>query len=132
MSMKQYIYHGGCHCQQVRFQISADQSIENSTITLCNCSICDKTGYLHLFIPHELFVLNTPWNKLTTYQFNKRIAQHYFCKTCGIKSFYQPRSHQDCWSINVRCLDNYAELNIAVNHFDGRNWQNSMQSKPGF
>jgi hypothetical protein len=35
-----------------------------------------------------------------------------------VKSFYQPRSHPDCWSINANCLDEPVEL--VVEKFDGR------------
>jgi len=125
--MNNYEYQGGCHCQDTRYTISLDSTIESSSITACNCSMCEKTGYLHLIIPKNQFQLNTEWGQLTNYQFNKKIAQHYFCKTCGIKSFYQPRSHPDCWSINVRCLDGFANINLKIDNFDGKNWENNIE-----
>ena len=126
--MSTYEYKGGCHCQVIRYQINLKQSIESCDITLCNCSICEKFGYLHLIIPKSQFKLISDWDLLENYQFNKRIAKHYFCKKCGVKSFYQPRSHPDCWSINVRCIDNFSQLNLKVNNFDGKNWQQNIES----
>lgn len=126
--MKTFQYQGGCHCKDVRFNLKLNKSIENHDITACNCSMCEKLGYLHLIIPKHEFALLSDWNKLTHYQFNKKIAKHYFCKTCGIKSFYQPRSHPDCWSINVRCLDSFSKINLRVNNFDGKNWEANIHS----
>ena len=71
----------------------------------CNCSMCHRTGYLHLIVPKERFSLLTGKRKLTTYTFNTETAKHLFCSVCGIKSFYVPRSHPDGYSVNFRCLD---------------------------
>ena len=32
---------------------------------------------------------------LISYRFGSGAADHLFCGTCGVKSFYQPRSHPD-------------------------------------
>jgi hypothetical protein len=121
-----YEYSGGCHCHDIRFNLKLQKPIESNAITACNCSICEKTGFIHLIIAKAQFQLLTDWNKLSNYQFNKKIAKHYFCKQCGIKSFYQPRSHPDCWSVNVRCLDDYSGLNLQIDFFDGKNWQKNI------
>ena len=128
MNTKQHTntYQGGCHCHDIRFNLHLEKAIESTAITSCNCSMCEKTGYLHLIIPKDQFQLDGDWDKLTNYQFNKKIAKHYFCKQCGIKSFYQPRSHPDCWSVNVRCLDNYSELGLDIDNFDGKNWEKNI------
>ena len=76
-----------------------------------------------LIIPKKQFNLQTNWANLSNYQFNKKIAKHYFCKICGIKSFYQPRSHPDCWSINVRCLDSFNKFNLKIKNFNGKEWE---------
>ena len=39
---------GGCHCGAVRFEVLAPDEIE---ATECTCSICRKSGYLHLIVP---------------------------------------------------------------------------------
>ncbi len=121
-------YQGSCHCGKVRFSFKLKNPIETEEITICNCSMCEKLAYLHLFVPKEDFELITEKDNLTCYQFNKKIAEHYFCSTCGIKSFYQPRSHPDAWSVNVRCLDNFSQLNFKVKSFDGKNWESNIHS----
>ena len=110
---------GGCHCGAVRFEAEAEAEPE---VLDCNCSICGKTGYVHLFIPHERFTLLTDRAALISYRFGTGFAEHLFCSKCGIKSFYQPRSHPDCWSVNLRCLDPSHSLKPSVVPFDGSRW----------
>lgn len=86
----------------------------------CNCSICAKAGYLHLIVPAARFRLLQGRDALTAYRFGTGAAEHLFCATCGIKSFYRPRSHSDGWSVNARCLDTPVELPVRA--YDGRNW----------
>jgi hypothetical protein len=83
---------GGCHCGRVRFEVMAPAKLEVSD---CNCSICKKSGYLHLTVPKSRFKLLSGSDALTAYQFNTGTARHLFCSACGIKSFYVPRSHPD-------------------------------------
>ena len=58
---------------------------------------------------------------LSSYRFGTGAAEHLFCRHCGVKSFYQPRSHPDAWSVNARCLD--APVELAVEAFDGSDWE---------
>ena len=41
----------------------------------------------------------------TEYTFNTGAAKHRFCRHCGVKSFYIPRSNPDGVDVNVRCID---------------------------
>lgn len=93
------------------------------TVTDCNCSICSKSGYLHLIVPKSRFKLLSGEDALTTYRFNTRTARHLFCSTCGIKAFYVPRSHPDGYSVNARCLDEGTVEGMNVVPSDGRNWE---------
>ena len=65
-------------------------------------------------------------DELTEYRFNTGTARHLFCSTCGVKSFYVPRSHPDGWSVNVRCLDPATILAVTVRPFDGARWEESI------
>jgi hypothetical protein len=111
---------GGCHCGRVKFQVEAPAEIVAYD---CNCSICSKSGYLHLIVSKARFRLIRGSEFLTTYSFNTGVAKHLFCKVCGIKSFYVPRSHPDGYSVNVRCLESTAIANLNVTRFDGANWE---------
>ena len=110
---------GGCHCGAVRFVARlADPPVPALD---CNCSICSMTGFLHIIVPHDDFTLVSGGELLTGYKFGSGVAEHLFCSRCGVKSFYQPRSHPEAWSVNARCLD--APVEQAVETFDGRNWE---------
>jgi hypothetical protein len=111
---------GGCHCGRVRFEVIAPASID---VSECNCSICSKTGFLHLIVPAERFTLLSGGDALSTYTFNTGVAKHLFCATCGVKSFYIPRSHPDGISVNARCLDGGSIESMQVRPFDGRDWE---------
>jgi len=114
------VHTGGCHCGRVRFEVEAPAVLE---VQLCNCSICSMTAYLHLIVPKARFRLLEGEDRLATYTFNTGVAQHYFCTTCGIKSFYVPRSNPDGVSVNARCLEPGTIAEIHVTNFDGRNWE---------
>lgn len=113
------IYHGGCHCGAIRFEIEAPERIKCNE---CNCSICAKSGFLHLILPKTKFKLLKGEAFLTTYTFNTGVAKHMFCKVCGMKPFYIPRSNPDGYDVNVRCLEPQPQK-LAVESFDGRNWE---------
>jgi hypothetical protein len=115
---------GGCHCGAVRFAAEVPARVE---ILDCNCSICSATGFLHLIVPHADFTLLAGEEALTSYRFGTGAAIHLFCRICGIKSFYQPRSHPHAWSVNLNALDRTDELVIERRVFDGRNWEQARQ-----
>ena len=119
------LHKGGCHCGRVRFEFEADESPE---VVRCNCSMCTKSGLLHLIIPRAAFTLLTPWDELANYTFGTGVAQHYFCATCGIRSFYLPRSNPDGVSINYLCVDEGTLKGVVVDEFDGQNWEENAAS----
>jgi len=116
-------YEGGCHCGAVRFRVTADLD----RVTECNCSMCSKKGFLHLIIPQQQFELLRGAEAQATYQFGTKTAKHHFCRTCGIHSYYIPRSDPDKVDVNVRCLDGVDVRKLDVKPFDGQNWEDSMK-----
>lgn len=104
----------------MRFEVEAPASIE---VAECNCSICGKSGYLHLIVPAPRFKLLSGAEALTTYRFNTGRAKHVFCSVCGVKSFYVPRSHPEGVSVNARCLDAGTVESMTVTPFNGRDWE---------
>lgn len=111
---------GGCHCKKVRFEAEVPARVE---VLDCNCSICAATGFRHLIVPQDNFRLLSGQEALTSYRFGTGAAEHLFCATCGVKSFYQPRSHPRAWSVNLSALDDASGLQIDARSFDGRNWE---------
>ena len=111
---------GGCHCGAVRFRITLPERIE---VRRCNCSICRRTGYQHLTVPRAHFSLLAGEEDLQEYRFNTGIARHLFCRHCGIKSFYVPRSHPHAYSVHLACVDLPASVEVSWGEFDGANWE---------
>jgi len=117
------MHRGGCHCGRVRFEVEAPAEID---VRECSCSICTRTGHLHLTVPRSRFRLVSGEDVLTSYRFNTGVANHLFCSVCGVKSFYVPRSHPDGYSVNARCLDEGTVTRRNVGHFDGANWEENV------
>jgi hypothetical protein len=115
------IYAGGCHCGAVRFEVEAPEAVE---VEDCNCSICAMSGFLHLILPRTQFRLLQGKEQMSVYRFNTRVAQHLFCKVCGIKPFYIPRSNPDGVDVNLRCLD-VSPASVTVMPFDGQHWEDN-------
>jgi hypothetical protein len=113
-------FTGGCHCGAVRFEVACP--IEPS-LWSCNCSICQATGFVHLIVAKEFFRLLSGSDKLTSYRFNTKVADHLFCSVCGIKSFYVPRSHPDGYSVDARCLDGQPLASLTPREFEGQDWE---------
>ncbi len=116
---------GGCHCGAVRFQAALPAVVLAQD---CNCSMCGMTGFVHIITPSTRFRITAGEDRLTSYAFGGKTAQHLFCQTCGVKSFYRPRSNPDGWSVNARCLDDLDDLDIKIEPFDGRNWEANAAS----
>jgi hypothetical protein len=118
--MRKIPHRGGCHCGAVRFEVQAPARL---TVQSCNCSICAKTGFLHLIVSAADFTLLSGGEALSHYRFNTGTAEHLFCRVCGVKSYYVPRSNPDGFSVNFRCLDAGTVETVEIEEFDGQNWE---------
>ena len=121
-------YGGSCHCGNVKFTFKSEEDVE---IWKCNCSMCDLLNFEHLFVKHADFNLILPDNKqktdiISTYEFGTKSAKHYICNQCGIKSYYQPRSHPEAYSVNRKSVLNPPNIKKLV-HFDGKNFEQNIK-----
>lgn len=115
-------HRGGCHCGAVRFQFEAEPS---ATALRCNCTICAASGFVQIIIPEQQFSLLSGEADLSTYTFGTGVARHHFCRRCGVKSFYIPRSNPDGVAININCVDQRTFNRISIEDFDGVNWEDN-------
>ena len=111
------LHKGGCHCGAVQFELP-----EISPVTECNCSICAMSAYQHVFVPKTDLRFIQGEAELTTYTFGTHQAKHMFCKICGVKPLYGPRSHPDSYSVNLRRI---VGGTIKV---DGQNWDKNISN----
>ncbi len=112
-------YTGGCHCGGVRYEVEADLSHTMA----CNCSHCEKKGFILSFVPAEQFTLLTGEDMLTEYRFNKKVIAHLFCKVCGVQSFGRGTdgTGKKTVAINVRSLDGVDFSLLHPMEYDGKN-----------
>ncbi|WP_338846364.1 GFA family protein [Massilia sp. W12] len=113
-------HFASCHCQKVQIEIDAPSVLE---VQECNCSMCTRTGFLHVIVPASRFTLLCGEEDLTCYTFNTGVAKHYFCKHCGCKPFYVPRSNPDGFSVNLRCIDQSTVQAVNLSQFNGQEWE---------
>lgn len=113
-------YEGGCQCGAVSYGVDID--LEN-TIT-CNCSRCQRMGFVLAFTAPEQFQLKSGGDQLTEYLFNKKAIRHLFCKTCGVESFAYGKMPDgtETVAINVNCLSGVNPRSLDSKHVDGKSF----------
>ncbi len=110
-------YSGGCHCGNVRYQVTLDLG----KVMSCNCSMCGRKGSLLTFVPAEQFTLVAGEGAMTNYQFNKKVIDHLFCSTCGVTSFARGKKDgKTMIAVNARCLDGVDPASLDVMQVDGK------------
>ncbi len=111
------IHHGSCHCGAVQFEVETPVT----PAARCNCSLCRRKGALMtpFFASGALRILSGE-DSLTLYQFNTRVAKHYFCKHCGIYPFHQTRKDPNLWRVNIGCLDDVDPYALEASVSDGK------------
>ena len=119
--MGETTYRGGCHCGRVAIEVRLDAP--PARLIDCNCTICAKKGILHLGVePDRLSVLQGG-DAIETYRFGSGVAEHNFCRTCGIHVYGRPRNSPERLTINARCLDAFDAIRAGAEivPFDGQN-----------
>ena len=94
---------GACHCGAVQFDVMLPKGFASAR--RCNCSLCRMRGAVALTSTLADFRLTTGEDKLATYRFNTRTAEHHFCTVCGIYTHHKRRSNPDELGINAACLE---------------------------
>jgi hypothetical protein len=114
--MTHAFHTGSCHCGTVKFEVQT--ALEPAT--RCNCSLCRRKGALMspTFSADALRILQGS-EQLSMYQFNTRVAQHYFCRVCGIYPFHQTRKDTNAWRVNLGCLDDVDPYVLSSGVADG-------------
>lgn len=111
-------YQGSCHCGAVRFEIESDLK----PTARCNCSICKRKGTIMHRVAEDKFQILAGEESLTLYQFNTKVAKHYFCKHCGIYVFHRPRTAPDHYGVNTGCLEGVDPLSLEPGLIDGASY----------
>ena len=108
-------YTGSCHCSAVQFEFDA----EITSGIQCDCSLCKRRNAVMLRIPKENFHLLKGAEALSLYEWNTRMAKHYFCRHCGIYTHHQPRTRADMIGVNLGCVDDLDASKLPVERIQG-------------
>lgn len=57
---------------------------------------------------------------LGLYEFDNKVAKHYFCKNCGIYPFHQTVRIPGHYRVNLGCIDDVGTEAVEVAWFDGK------------
>ena len=97
------VKRGTCHCGEVEFEVTIKDGLKN--LRRCNCSLCRRKGIIMADIDATDIRILRGENKLTAYQWNTKIAKHWFCSICGIYTHHKKRSVPIGYGINIACLE---------------------------
>ena len=67
------------------------------------------------------FELISGQDYLSEYNWNMKIARHFFCKNCGIYTFHRKRAQPDHFGINVFCLEKIDIQNVPIRATEDEN-----------
>ena len=114
---------GQCHCGAVRFEATLSEGF--NSIRRCTCSYCRMRGAVVVMAGTGGIKFLQGEDALTSYRFNTRSVQHFFCSRCGIYTHHQRRSDQSQYGVNVACLDGISPFDFSeVPVVDGVNHPN--------
>ena len=92
-----------CHCGAVEIKVNLQEEIEK--LMRCNCSMCKRKGTMVTTINKEDLKIIKGEDKIKIYQFNTKVAKHYFCSECGVQTHNLRRSDPNTYGINMGCID---------------------------
>lgn len=123
--------HGSCHCGAITFEATVDLT----SASRCNCSICTKTMWTGVLIKPDAFRLLSGDDALSTYEWGYKVSKRYFCKHCGVQCFAKGHLEEvggDYVSINANALEGVEVHMLPLRHWDGRhdNWQGGVRPQP--
>ena len=56
-------------------------------------------------LPKEKFSLIQGEEFLQSYKWNKKIAEHFFCNTCGVYTHHKRRRDPTQFAVNIACIE---------------------------
>ena len=106
-----------CHCGRVRLEVEA----ELAEVVECNCSICQRSGFLHWYVPPESVTYLSETQGVSTYWWRSATGGQHFCPNCGIAVVRISTQFPPPVSINARCSEGIDLATLSIRQFDGRN-----------
>lgn len=105
------IRKAACHCGSVELEINLPEGLQD--LRRCNCSLCRRKGAIMASVPMSALKITRGEDNLGIYQWNTRVAKHYYCKICGIYTHHQRRSNPEEFGFNVACVEGVNPLELG-------------------
>ena len=111
-------FEASCHCGKVACSIAADVPAQAYE---CNCSHCERKGFLLAFFPRDRFTLLRGADALKSYFFNKHAIEHRFCTECGTQPFALGKmpDGSEMAAVNMRCVESVDITSLDRQPVDG-------------
>jgi hypothetical protein len=109
---------GACHCGAIKFAVTLTEGFASAR--RCTCSICRMRGAIAVTSTPDAFQITQGEEKLSTYRFNTKTAEHHFCSVCGVYTHHGRRSNPGQLGVNTACIENISPFDFSeVIVFDG-------------
>jgi hypothetical protein len=112
-------YEGACHCGAIKFSYDGEEITKGLR---CTCSICSRKGAIMSAeaISAQNLKIEADENDIGLYQFDNKVAKHYFCKICGIYTHNETLRMPGHMRVNLGCIEKVDTANMEVLIFDGK------------
>ena len=106
-----------CHCGNVKLTTHSLPS----TITSCNCSICNRLGALWAYYAPDEVTVNFDKHPSSPYIWGDKDLEFHHCTICGCTTHYitTEKCHEKRIAINARMLDPELIRSLSIRYFDG-------------
>ena len=111
-------YNGSCHCGAIKFVFTGPEIDKG---VRCNCSICIRKGAImtaYTIAPEDMRIEDNN-GVLATYQFASNVAQHHFCKKCGIYPFHTTMRKPGHYRANIGCIEGINTFTLSIEMING-------------
>lgn len=121
--------NAACHCGAVKLRLRFSNGLH--TVRRCNCSLCRMRGAIAVSTPLDGLEIVAGRDDLSLYQFGTNVAEHYFCRHCGVYTHHRRRSNPNEYGVNVACIEGISPFDFEeVTVMDGQNHPNDGGGGP--
>lgn len=109
-----------CHCGTVQLHLRLEEGLHSAR--RCDCSLCRMRGAVAVSVPLDGLTVLSGGDALSLYQFGTHVAEHYFCRHCGIYTHHRRRSNPNQYGVNAACIEGVSPFDFpSLEVLDGQN-----------
>ena len=110
---------GTCHCGRVSVTLPR----RPDQVTLCNCSLCTKTGFRGVYFAPDEVVVEGELDTYVRGDLRQAYLANQRCKTCGVLTHWTMlgEGQHKRMGINARLFGSEFD-DLSINEVDGASW----------